>query len=179
MDKKIETQNWYIIAILVLLVLANLGIFIRITRLENQINEIFNPVTVKVGLNSGTAAPDFSLTNLKNETTTLSDYRGKKVFIVFSSTDCLYCKEFWPQIEEFQKKFPEVKIVMVSKGTDEENLVMIEENDFSFDVLRWDEEMIQSYQVPGTPFLYLIDENGMVQFSGFSEELREIEQLIR
>ncbi len=179
MDKKIETQNWYIIAILVLLVIANFGIFIRITRLENQINEIFNPVAVNVGLDSGTAAPDFVLTNFDNEVVNLSDYRGEKVFLVFSSIDCLYCKEFWPEIKKFQEKYAEIKIVMISKGTDEENLAMINENDFNFGVLRWEEEMAQSYQVPGTPFIYLIDENGIVQFSGFSEDLANIEQLIQ
>ena len=178
MDKKIETQNWYIIAILVLLVIANLGIFIRITRLENQINEILNPVVVNVGLDSGTAAPDFVLTNFNNEVVNLSDYRGEKVFLVFSSTDCLYCKEVWPKIKEFQGKFPEVKIIMISKGTDEENLAMIKENAFNFDVLRWDVEMTQSYQVPGTPFIYLIDENGIVQFSGFSEDIGSLEEMI-
>lgn len=179
MDKKIETQNWYIIAILVLLVIANVGIFIRITRLENQINEVFNPVAVNVGLDSGTAAPDFVLTNFNNEAVNLSDYRGEKVFLVFSSTDCLYCKEFWPEIKEFQEKYPEIKIIMISKGTDEENLIMIEENGFDFDVLHWNQDVVQSYQVPGTPFIYLIDEDGNVQISGFSENLQEIEQLIQ
>lgn len=179
MNKKIETQNWYIIAILALLVIANLGIFIRITRLENQLNEILNPVTIKVGLDTETVAPDFVLTNFNNEVVNLSDYLGEKVFLVFSSTDCLYCKEFWPKIKEFQGNFPEVKIIMISKGTDEENLTMIKENDFNFDIFRWDEEMAQAYQVPGTPFIYLIGEDGVVQFSGFSEDLANIEQLIQ
>ena len=61
---------------------------------------------------------------------------------------------------------------MISKGTDEENLAMIEENGFDFDVIRWDQDVVQSYQVPGTPFIYLIDENGNVQFLDFQRIYR-------
>lgn len=172
-------QNWYIIAILTLLVIANVGIFIRITKLENQFNEIFNPTTTTIGLEIGTEAPDFTLVSFEGEEASLSDYQGEKVFLVFSSTDCLYCKEFLPEIKEFHNDFPEVKIIMISKGTDEENLAMIEESNLDFDILPWDQDVVQNYQVPGTPFIYLIDEDGNVQFSGFSEDLQEIEQLIQ
>jgi hypothetical protein len=53
--------------------------------------------------------------------------------------------------------------VMVSlEGSAEENRQLVEAQGFAFPVLARDDGVAQGYQVPGTPFFYVIDGEGMI-----------------
>ncbi len=67
---------------------------------------------------------------------------------------------------------------MISRGTIEENRRIAEEQPFDFPILMWEDETAGDYQVPGTPYLYLISGDQKIAFSGFAKDLDRIAGLI-
>ncbi|WP_275548799.1 TlpA family protein disulfide reductase, partial [Escherichia coli] len=84
----------------------------------------------------------------------------------------------YPHLGAFARKHPEVAVVMVSLGSGEENRQVAEENGFAFPVVEGDEEVMAAYRVPGTPFFYVLDGEGVILRSGFAVREEEIEALV-
>ncbi|MBC8254987.1 MAG: hypothetical protein H8E35_13320 [Ardenticatenia bacterium] len=68
--------------------------------------------------------------------------------------------------------------MMISRGPVEENRQLVEEQGFDFPVLAWDDAVARDYQVPGTPFFYVIDREGMIANTGFAGTLEQLEVLV-
>ncbi|MEA3338429.1 MAG: hypothetical protein U9R15_00540 [Chloroflexota bacterium] len=66
---------------------------------------------------------------------------------------------------------------MISHGTVEENRQLMEEQGFDFLILTWDDGVFKDYQVPGTPFFYVIDGEGVIANAGFAGTLEQLEAL--
>jgi peroxiredoxin len=62
----------------------------------------------RAGLPVGTAAPDFRLPLLQGGELSLSDYRGRKVLLVFSDPNCGPCDQLAPQLEQLARRAPGV-----------------------------------------------------------------------
>lgn len=67
---------------------------------------------------------------------------------------------------------------MVSKGLPSKNQELLNTQGFNFPVLEADETIGDHYQVPGAPFIYLIDEKGFIIRSGYANTLKDLEDLI-
>ena len=74
-------------------------------------------------------AIEFTLTDQYGNEHTLSDYKGKAVFLNFWATGCLYCKQEMPDIEKLYKEYnlnqEEVVIIGVVNPRTEENISLI------------------------------------------------------
>ncbi len=123
----------------------------------------------------GEIAPEFSLESHRGEITSLTEYHGKKVLLIFSATDCDPCQRFWPEISDFHKEKPMINIIMISRGEEKKTEEMIEENDFHFPVLKWEQEMVEAYKVPGTPFICLVGQTGLIEFCGFADMIDQVQ----
>ncbi|MBC7228470.1 MAG: hypothetical protein H5T61_14765, partial [Thermoflexales bacterium] len=53
-----------------------------------------------------------------------------------------------------------------------------QEQGFAFPVLAGNEEVLAAYRVPGTPFFYVLDGEGVIRRSGFAVREEEIEALV-
>ncbi len=157
-----------------LLLLANLGLFLRMIALQARVLETLAPFQPLKGLETGAPAPMFSLNDLQDRVVSLGDLDQRHVLLVFSSTTCPPCQEFWPVLQEFHQAHPELGLLMISRGTPAENRRMAKEQDFRFPVLKWDEGLASEYRVPGTPYLYLLGEDRTIQFAGFPDEMDEL-----
>jgi peroxiredoxin len=71
----------------------------------------------------GKIAPDFTLTDIKGNKHTLSDYRGKDVLIIFWATWCGPCKMEIPHLIELRKTVGEDKLVMLAISNEKPDLV--------------------------------------------------------
>lgn len=121
-----------LIIIVMLLLLTNVGLFVRMLQLQQRVLEALEPLTPQRGLDIGDKAPGFVLNNFQGHTVSLEDFKGKPLLLVFSSTTCSICQQFWPTLSEFSRENPDIPILMVSYGSAEESNKMIMDYDFDF-----------------------------------------------
>ncbi|MFQ5758116.1 MAG: TlpA family protein disulfide reductase [Candidatus Bathyarchaeia archaeon] len=139
--------------------------------------------------NSGTLAPDFSLTDLDGNTFRLSDFRGKVVVIDFMATWCGPCRMEMPHFGTIWEKY-ENKIVLMSIDIDpfretEETLRDFAQ-EFPYATWIWAMDTAnlgQAYQVTGIPKTVIIDQDGYIRFTHTrvtpaSTFIQEIDQLL-
>jgi peroxiredoxin len=117
------------------------------------------------GLPAGTLAPDFALPDLAEQERTLAEFRGRRVLLVFSDTECGPCQALVPDLAELHRRHrgANLEVVMVSRGGVAANRAKAQEHGLSFPVLlqrRW--EVSREYGIFATPVGYLIDEGGVI-----------------
>jgi len=84
----------------------------------------------------------------------------------------------WPHLKTFSEREEGIQTVMISHGTADENRQLVEEQGFDFPVLAWDDAVVREYQIPGTPFFYVIDQEGMIANAGFANTPEQLEALV-
>lgn len=139
-------------------------------------------------------APDFTLVDQYGQEHTLSDYKGKVVFINFWATWCPPCKAELPDIEEIYREYGMNKDDVVILGmtfpnmdrekSKEEIIEFIEEEGYTFPTL-FDEsmELAYKYYINAFPTTFLINKDGTVEgyASGMltKETMKEIIEKLR
>lgn len=121
---------------------------------------------------------DFTLTDQYGNKHTLSDYKGKVVFLNFWATWCPPCRKEMPDIEELYKKYnfnkDEVVFLGVANPSSKdypnnqdvekaEIISFLEENGYSFPTV-FDErgEVLQNYNISAFPTTFMIDKEGNI-----------------
>ncbi len=134
----------------------------RANRFANR--SLANSKINRAGLEAGTAAPDFRLPRLDGcGDLALSELRGKRVLLVFSSPHCGPCEALVPDLETFHRQQPEIELLMISKGESKENREKVKEHGLTFPiVLQQQWEISRRYAMFATPIAYLIDEEGLI-----------------
>jgi peroxiredoxin len=137
------------------------------------------------GLKAGTPAPPFTLPGLDGGTVSLSDYRGQRVVLVFSDPTCGPCQELAPALVRLHDDTSRagVAIVMVSRGTPDENRKKCAEHGIDFPVaLQRGWRLSKEYGIFATPVAFLIDDQGVIArdvAKGSSEILALAESAVR
>jgi len=128
-----------------------------------------NIVVSQLVLAPGTQAPDFTLPDIKGHAVSLSDFRGKIVYLDFWSTSCGPCREEIPAAKELEKSLHEKDIVFLAVSLDKSQKAwknLIKKEGLPGIHLRtdgiFDSPIAQEYRVIGIPHYYLIDENGII-----------------
>lgn len=124
-----------------------------------------------------TPAPqaDLELVDQFGNTHTLSDYKGKVVFLNFWATWCGPCRNEMPDIQKLYEEYlaqgedAEVVILgiagpgMGQEGSSEEIAAFMKENGYSYPVLMdVSGEMFTQYGISAFPTTFMIDKNGNV-----------------
>ena len=179
-ESKTDVLILMLMGIVILLMVAIIGLFIRMNQLQSQVLAALGPLQAMrapEGLEVGTKAPDFTLPNAEGRVVSLKDFAGKKVLLEFSSIHCPACKELYPDLRAFSEQSRDVQLVMICDGPAEEVRQLAEE--FGFPILRWEDSVARDYRLPGVPFFYVIDEEGIVANGGFANTLRQLEALVQ
>ena len=124
--------------IVFLLMVAIIGLFLRMNQLQREVLaalEPLRPAPHLSGLSPGTEAPAFTLPDLSGRSVSLEALAGRRVLLVFTSPRCPACREMYPHLRAFAEAHPEVAVVMISLGTGEENRAVVEEYGLAFPVL--------------------------------------------
>lgn len=107
---------------------------------------------------------NFTLEDLDGNKISLSDFKGKKIFINFWATWCPPCKAEMPYMEELyqETKDSDLVILAVNIGDDKKTVQeFITNNKYSFKVLLdIDAKVGQLYQASSIPTSYFIDTDG-------------------
>jgi cytochrome c-type biogenesis protein len=142
---------------------------------ENQTTEDGNIASVEKDVIS---AFDFTLKDQYGNMHTLSDYKGKVVFLNFWATWCPPCNKELPDIEELYKEYnlnkDEVVFLGITNPSSEEYpnnqdvgkeeiISFLEDKKYTFPTL-FDEtgEVLQSYNISAFPTTFMIDKEGNI-----------------
>lgn len=124
-------------------------------------SEKFMPVEV------GMQAPEFTLPDLKGGSKSLSQYRGKVVFLNFWATWCKPCREEMPAMQDIYEglKGQNFEMLAVSIDKDKPEVVekFIKEFGLTFTILLDRKNKIKEvYKTTGVPETFIIDQNGII-----------------
>ena len=125
--------------------------------------------TKPIGINPNvikTKAIDFKLKTLDGKEFSLSDLKGKKVFLNFWATWCPPCKAEMPEIEKLYQETKDSDLVIVAVEIGEPLSTVksfIDSNNYSFKVLLDSNQSVASkYNIASIPTSYFIDVQGNI-----------------
>lgn len=142
----------------------------------------------------GKSAPDFTLTDLNDQSYKLSQFRDKVVILDFWATWCGPCKLAMPLVNKVYLEYKDQGLVVLGinlEGRDKNQLVkqFIEKSGHQFVILQGGMMGIgldQVYDVTGIPTTFVIDKQGIIRYRhiGYREDLdqmlaREVEELLK
>lgn len=121
--------------------------------------------------NTEEIAIDFTLKDQYGNEHTLSEYRGKTIFLNFWATWCPPCKGEMPEIEEIYNEYGKNKedIIILGvaapnlgrEGSVEEIAKFLTENNYTFPVVMdFGGELVYKYDISGFPTTFIINEDG-------------------
>ncbi len=142
----------------------------------------FLVVNTALAVEVGEAAPDFTLPDIQegNNPLTLSDLKGKVVYVDFWASWCAPCLRSLPQINDLYTKYKDSGFEVVAVNLDnpiEDGLDFLLDTPLDYKILADpDGNTPESYGLIGMPTSYLVDKNGIVQLvhMGFKDNDLEI-----
>jgi len=117
------------------------------------------------GLPVGTPAPGFELPDLRGDLVSLAALLsdGRAVVLVFVDPNCVVCTEMLPKIAEWRHDYePALEVIMISRGTVEENRAKLGRYSELPVLLQRKSEVAESYKVQPTPSAVVIHPTGVI-----------------
>lgn len=120
-----------------------------------------------VALKKGVSAKPFVLKDLDGREVSLSEHRGKIVFLNFWATWCPPCRQEMPSMEALHKKLGGKDFVILALANDRKGLELVkpfaEEKGITFTVLIDDRsDVSDAYGVVALPTTFIIDREGVI-----------------
>jgi peroxiredoxin len=147
------------------LVRQNGRILLRLEAIEKRLAQSGATPARRQGLPVGSAAPDFDLPDLSGGRQGLSQFRGRKVLLIFFGPRCGFCTKMLPDLAALSPEGTDglPVPVLVTSGGVEANRRLMEKHGVRCPVLIQEKtEVAARYQAQGTPAGYLIDEQGAI-----------------
>ena len=126
-------------------------------------NKNIASTTIKylMGFPVGTAAVDFSLMDRKQKAYSLSQYKGKYIYLFFFNTSCSVCLSEMDLLNDLKKKYAgKLEIIGVSIDMEPQNMYyFLEKKEFDFPIIHFafNYNLIDNYNIRYLPFFVLID----------------------
>ncbi|MBU2883806.1 TlpA family protein disulfide reductase [Psychrosphaera sp. B3R10] len=118
----------------------------------------------------GEPATAFSLSSLvSDQTITLSDYKGKVVYLDFWASWCKPCIESFPKLDKLHSKYKDQGFAVIAVNLDQSKdlaLAFLQTNSVGYQVLYDDGAKVAGlYDVSSMPSSYFIDKKGIVRLA--------------
>lgn len=124
----------------------------------------------------------FTLQDLEGNKVSLSDYKGKVVFIDFWATWCPPCRASIPKVEALYEEYKDNEdfvILGINMQEDKDTIMkFMDKQEISYPVLLGDKKVIATFKISAIPQFFIIDKKGEVynKFVGFSPGVEELWQ---
>ena len=143
-----------------------------------------------VSLSCAEVSYDFTLQDLEGKPISLSDYKGKVVFIDFWATWCPPCRLSIPYVEKLYEQYKDNEDFVVLginlEESKEDITKFMKKQKMNYPILLSDKKVISNYKITSIPRFFLIDRNGEIynKYVGFApgvEQLwqKDIEKLLK
>jgi thiol-disulfide isomerase/thioredoxin len=128
----------------------------------------FAPITA-LAVETGAAAPGFTLKNLQGQEVSLADFKGRLVMLKLATTWCHSCKELSAEIEKigpFLKDHNVVFLEVYLQDSEEmvETYLNGKDHPMTFEALLDDGQVYEAYSVYAIPRLLIVDADQVVRF---------------
>ncbi len=116
----------------------------------------------------GQAAPNWTLSDAKGRSHSLSDYRGKVIVLDFWASWCAKCAGLMPELEKLHQKYKDKGVVvlgvnLLEDGTNDPVKVMRDKG-MTYRILLKGDTMASEYGVKSVPAIYVIGADGKVLY---------------
>lgn len=118
---------------------------------------------LKVGYEVGELIPDFEFYDENGDLHSISEFRGKAVYINFFTTWCTYCFYEIPDMEEVSAKYEDAVFIMIDLDEGPElGVPYAEDYGIIFPIYYVDGWEIEGLELEAVPLSIVIDGNGVV-----------------
>src|SRR5206468_8870363 len=123
--------------------------------------------SVSTELEIGATVEDFQLPDLSGKKVSLSDFRKRRVLLIYWNPECGFCDMLAPDLAQLDTalKKNNTELVLASYGGVESNRKMAAEHGLKSTILLLENSAAQEFELfkhRGTPSAYLLDEQGQV-----------------
>jgi len=133
---------------------------------------------VKIGMQS----PSFKFNDYKGNEISTNKLKGKYYLLSFWATWCSPCVKEIPQIKAIREKYSndELEIISVSNDNDYDVFVRgIEKYEMNWTHIFNNAELNNLFGAKPIPGLYLMDKNGIIQYSNWEKEYLELDLVLK
>lgn len=163
---------------LLLALLRSLGQLRRLGILANQDHLAPLPPT-NGGLMPGEAAPDFAAVDPDGRKIALSDFAGKRRLLAFVSPGCSVCTSLIQALNEAIRDGTDLDVLVIGTGDREVNRGYGQEQRAQMPILASLSESISDlYQVRSMPYVFALDEEGVVRGAGIVNRREHLQGLL-
>ena len=172
--------------IVVLLVVQSLFSIFNFVGLQ-QLQAFFHKEDVNVGTSEfqdliNQKLIDCELKNEKGDSVLLESLIESPTLLVFTNHSCQACQSLYPELKDFSRSNQDIKIILITTNTPEENAIFLEEDlditQLGWEVLSGSRQVFENYNITGTPTLAFIDEPGVIRNIGYASSKSQIVELI-
>ncbi len=149
-----------VVAILFTLIIATIVLLLSLKE-HDRSSKLGRPLQL------GLPAPDFTFPDLNGKVVSLSDYRGKVVFVNIWATWCLPCRDEMPSMQKLYNRFKgeafEILAVSIDSAGRKAVAPFMRELNLTFPALLDTRGKIRSlYGATGVPESFIIDREGIL-----------------
>ncbi|HVB21217.1 MAG TPA: redoxin domain-containing protein [Ktedonobacteraceae bacterium] len=131
------------------------------------------------GLAIGTQAPEFVVIDHGGRSISLKDFDGNWRILAFVSPGCPACAMTIKTLDETLQERPDIAILVVGSAARAANTAYAIEQNVSLPILTPDATLAQEvYLVQGIPFVYILDEVGIIRAKGVVNIPEHLQQLL-
>lgn len=172
---------WIVVLIetaLLLALLRSLGQIRRLGALANQDRLAPLPPT-NGGLGLGEAAPDFTVVDPAGHQMALSDFVGRRRLLAFVSPGCSVCTSLIQALNEVIHDGTDLAVLVIGTGDREVNREYGREQRAQMSILASLSESVSDlYQVRSMPYVFALDEEGVVRGAGIVNRKEHLQGLL-
>ena len=133
------------------------------------------------GVNKGDYLPEFTLKEIgSDETFNLSEFKGKKMIVMFWASWCPYCSETSSELEQLIKDRDDIVAIGINSQDVEDNesdvVNFLNEKNLSYKNGQLSDSDLAKFQIESFPTILFVDSEGVIQegvIGGLTKEMIE------